>query len=204
MSVYKVVLGGGIASGKSTISNRLIELGANLADLDQIAKEVRNRSDVAQKLADAFGQEILDLDGKPISEILAKKAFKDDASTKLLDSICHPEIDKVAKDFFNKAQVDPNYCEIRVLAVPLATLSKSLNEMADEIVCVVSNPHLRLERAIARGMDPQDVKRRIERQASDEELRQIADTVIENVSSIDDLQDRVDRWWNDLLKKLGA
>lgn len=190
--MYRVVLGGGIGSGKSTVAAMLEELGAELLDLDEVAAQVREDPCIAARLAERFGSDILDLDGKPIPEILAKKAFADAQSTQDLNAICHPEIAKRARDFIS----GEGTALMRVVQVPLISLSKDLNEIADEVVLVDCPADIRIQRAIDRGMDPQDAKRRMGRQATDDEQRRLADTLIKNDGSIDELYVRVLSWWN--------
>ncbi|MCR5845951.1 MAG: dephospho-CoA kinase [bacterium] len=197
--MHSVVLGGGIASGKSLASELLMEMGATVADLDYIARDVRNRPAMKAKLGERFGSQIFDEEGCLDTKKLAEAAFKTPEDTEALNAILHPTIAETA------FAVMRNYGEmpakgVFIMQVPLLDKSVDLNEMADEVLLISAPAQLRLERAIARGMTAEDAKARIEAQASDEELRAIADTVIENVGTEDELWEKLSQWYRDRME----
>ena len=167
------------------------ELGAEVKSLDDIAAEVRSDLDVAHELAERFGEDILDKDGMPDPSLLAQRAFVDEQSTKDLNAIMHPRIAVAAQAYLKEA---PTVIGVRVLEVPLLDKTPDLIALAHEVVYVSTPVEKRVEQAVARGMDEADARARIERQATDEELRALADTVIENVGTVDDLRAKVWLW----------
>ncbi len=218
--MYRVVLGGGISSGKSTVGRMLAELGALVVDLDEIAAEVRRDPAFAARIAERFGDDVLD-DGVPIPSILAARAFLDQQSTRDLEAILHPEIIARSMAFLMGEDDAPSIAGssgeasyeneddesgptvkagasgagMRVVMVPLVTLADDLLAAADEVVVVQAPEDLRLERAVARGMDLEDVRKRISRQAGVAEEVAVADTIISNSGSIDELRSQVESWW---------
>ncbi|MGI6217277.1 MAG: dephospho-CoA kinase [Coriobacteriales bacterium] len=196
--MHKVVLGGTLASGKSTVAKIMKELGADVSNLDDIAVEVRNTPEVSAKLAERFGSDILDSEGHPIPKLLAERAFADAQSTADLNSICHPGIGKRAREFILGEDLDSKSDSpaVRVLEVPLLDKAEDLVDLADETVCVVAPVETRIHRAQDRGMDIEDAKRRISVQADESTIVSMADTVIVNDSTIDELRRKVGEWWN--------
>jgi len=189
--MHKVVLGGCLASGKSTVASMMRDMGVEVRSLDDIAAEVRADPEVAGELAARFGDDVLDSDGLPIPAVLAQRAFADEQSTADLNAIMHPRIAAAAQAYLESPSGAPG---VRVLEVPLLDKTPDLIELAHEVVCVTAPLEKRVERAVERGMDEADARARIERQASDEDLRAVADTVIENVGTIDDLRAKVWVW----------
>ena len=197
--MHSVVLGGGIASGKSLAAEMLMQMGATAADLDYIARDVRNRHDVKLKLAERFGWQIIDEEGALDTAKLAEAAFKTPEDTEALNAIVHPGIAQTAADVMRNYGGMPAK-GVFIMQVPLLDKSVDLNEMADEVLLIFAPAELRLERAIARGMSPEDAKARIEAQASDEELIAIADTVIENVGTEDELWEKLAQWYKERIE----
>lgn len=111
--MYKVVLGGGIASGKSTAAGFLRELGATVKSLDDVAADVRNTPQVIEELETCFGSQILDDNGMVIPRQLAKAAFADKESTEKLNAIMHPRIAEQARAFLDDSPVSNEYAASR-------------------------------------------------------------------------------------------
>lgn len=189
--MLRVVLGGGIASGKSTVVAMLRQHGARVESLDDIARQIRNTPQIAQQLSTAFGADILDEQGVPIPAILAKKAFATKQATEQLNSIMHPAIAKRAQEYLTESGSE----QVRVLEVPLLSAATDLIELADTSLCVVAPEQMRIERAIRRGMNEKDAYNRLESQTGEQNVQQLVDDVIINDSTIEALQTKVDEWW---------
>ena len=198
---YKVVIAGGLGSGKSSVMRLMESLGATVANLDDIAAEVRSDPATATALAERFGSDVLGDDGIPIPSELARRAFADAESTNALNAIMHPAIAERSRAFLSS---DDGSSPVRVLEVPLLAEADDLVEMADEVVFVTAPLEERIERACARGMDEDDAKARIARQPSDDELASMADTVIVNDGSLDELGSKVARWFDEILGGTGT
>lgn len=192
--MYKVLLAGGIASGKSTVAATLAGLGAEVHDLDQVSREVtRPGSPVLDELARAFGRDILDSStGELDRGLLARRAFASEGGTRTLEGIELPAIRRAAHDILAREGAGAPAC---VIEVPLLDRAEELIGEVDEVVCVVCPMDARRSRAVSRGMDPQDFERRVRRQPSEGYLRAHADTVLDNAGTPAELQGQVRRWW---------
>ena len=87
-----VGLTGGIASGKSTVSNLFRKYGIEIVDADKVAKEVSEKKESIEKISNIFGKDILDSDGKIVREKLREKAFKNRELLQELNKIIHPQV----------------------------------------------------------------------------------------------------------------
>ena len=188
----RVGLTGGVASGKSTVSGMLAELGAVVIDSDAIAREVvePGTEGLAAVVAE-FGEQVLDGDGRLDRAALARVVFADGATRERLNAILHPRIRaRVAERI---AAAAPG--TVVVQDVPL--LAETNQAGAYDLVVVVEAPEeLRVQRlARDRGMPAEQSRARMATQASDEQRRAIADVVLVNDGSPDDLRARVDALW---------
>ena len=193
---YKVVIAGGLGSGKSSVMRIMESLGATVADIDEIAAEVRADPATAAALAERFGSDVLGDDGVPMPAELARRAFADAESTDALNAIMHPAIAERSRSFLSS---DDGSSPIRVLEVPLLAEADDLVAMADEVVFVTAPLEERIKRACARGMDEDDARARIARQPADEELASLADTIIVNDGSLEELGTKVSSWYDGVL-----
>lgn len=192
-----IVVIGGIGSGKSTVTRGFVGLGASSIDLDIVGHEVLERQDVIDDMVAAFGSDILDEHGAVIRPILGRKAFASAQGTATLNSISHPRLIAEAKrqlKAFEDAGKPACVIEISPYDGPQGTFGV-FTDMADATVAVVAPVELRVKRAVARGGDPQDVRNRIARQATDEQRRKWADYVIANDGDLDDLNRQVRDIW---------
>lgn len=191
-------LTGGIGSGKSLAGEYFAQLGAQVLDADDLAKKVIERGTSGfDKVVATFGDEILikgDIDRKQ----LAIKIFGNEANKKLLESIVHP----LVKESFDSATSQLSEDDIVVYEVPLIVEAK-VAERFDFIVTVESTMLNRLERLLRRGMSRSEIEARISAQASSEQRREIADAVIENDGTPEELFAAVERLWVEVLPAIG-
>jgi dephospho-CoA kinase len=188
----QIGLTGGIGSGKSTAARRFAELGALVIDADAVAREVvePGTEGLAAVVAE-FGDQVLDGDGRLDRPALARVVFADGAARERLNAILHPRIRaRVAERI---AAAAPG--TVVVQDVPL--LAETNQAGAYDLVVVVEAPEeLRVQRlARDRGMPAEQARARMATQASDEQRRAIADVVLVNDGSPDDLRARVDALW---------
>lgn len=187
---------GGIASGKSEVARRLVELGAVLVDADLIAREVvEPGTDGLAEIVAAFGPGMLKDDGGLDRAALGSVVFADPARRELLNSIIHPRVRARAAEIVAGA---PGGAVV-VQDIPLLV---ETGQAADfDVVVVVDAPdEVRIRRLGDRnGLTADESRARIAAQASREERLKAADYVIENTGSLLDLRDAVDRLWHDLL-----
>jgi len=187
----RVGLTGGVGSGKTTVARLLAEHGAVIIDADAIARQVVEPGTPGfDAVVAAFGDSVVDSDGRLDRPALAAIVFGDDAQRARLNAIVHPLVGQRARELAAAAPPDA----VVVHDIPLLVE----NELAagfDFVVVVEAERDLRLARLAERGMAREDAQERIAAQATDEQRRAVADTVIENSGSLTDLKDRVDDLW---------
>ncbi len=185
----RVGLTGGIASGKSTVSAILAELGAVIIDGDKLAREVveKGQPGLAQ-VVEAFGPEILTADGDLDRAKLGQIVFNDEAKRKLLEGIVHPLIFERYAELEASAPADG----IVVHDIPLLAESGRADTF-DAVVVVDAPADLQVERMLRdRGWSQEDAEARIAAQASREDRRKIATYLIENTGTLEELRAQVD------------
>lgn len=187
-------LTGGIASGKSTVANLLVERGAILIDADRIAREVvLPGTPLLGRVAERFGQAILHPDGSLNRKKLGEIVFTDDASRKDLEGLLHPEIRALMKKRMQEAEVNQPE-KLVVVDVPLLYES-GLSAMFDEVIVVYVPLDEQERRLMARdGLSPEQARRRIEAQQSLELKKSQADIVIDNSGSLLETIRQVDEY----------
>ncbi|MFT4299113.1 MAG: dephospho-CoA kinase [Aeromicrobium sp.] len=195
MAAVRVGLTGGIGSGKSTVSALLRGHGADVIDYDQLAREVvePGRSALAA-IAEQFGPGVIAADGSLERPALGAIVFADEQARRDLEAITHPAIRDLAAR--REAAAGPE--AIVVHDNPL--LIEMGAHTACDVVVVVDLPvPQQIERLVRdRSMTPADAQARIDAQASREERAAVADVLIDNSGSLDDLTTAVERLWRSL------
>ncbi|MDD7203685.1 MAG: dephospho-CoA kinase [Coriobacteriaceae bacterium] len=204
--MYTVMVTGGLGSGKSTLCKLICEHGAMSMNLDEIYRGLlESNENMIADLADRFGDDILDDAGMVIRSKLAEEAFSDEQSTKDLNAITFPYIMAMTNDYLLDVHCVPrSSSKVLVVEVPLLTEVPEFAQLADEIIAVNVPSDVRLQRAVARGMNPVDALKRLQIQPTDAERDAIADTVCDNSGTEDDLRAWADAWWEDRMNKLDA
>ncbi|TQS31103.1 dephospho-CoA kinase [Microbispora sp. KK1-11] len=193
--MLKVGLTGGIGSGKSEVSRRLAARGAVVVDADKIAREVVEPGTPGlAEIVEAFGEDVLRPDGTLDRERLGAIVFADAEKLKVLNGIVHPKVGERSEQLQREAPDDA----VVVYDVPLLA-ENNLAPLYDVVIVVDTPDEVRLERLLRfRGMPEADARARIAAQASREDRLRIADIVIRNEGSLDDLDAQVDKVWQDL------
>ena len=185
----KKVIGltGGIASGKSTVSKKLKELGCYIADADEVSRTLLYPGGAAFEEAKRVFSEFVGKDGLFDRRALGAHVFSDKEALLKLNSITHPVIVKLISEDIK----DRN--GIIIIDAPLL-IEVGLNTLCDKVWLVVADRQTRIERAAKRsGLSYEETAARIDSQMSDEEKMKYADTVIDNYGSIEDLEKCVER-----------
>ena len=196
----RVGLTGGIGSGKSTVVDTLADMGAAVVDADEIARRVvAPGSSVLGRLAEKFGSDILLEDGTLDRALLAQRAFADERGTRRLNEITHPAIREQAERDISRAEETST---IVVYEMPLLVESGQVS-LVDVVVVVDVPESMQIERAVQRGMDDGDVRRRMLRQASREQRLDAADAVIDNSGSYDATRAQIDVLWAEWTEQAG-
>ncbi len=193
--MFLVGLTGGIGSGKSTVARALESRGAAVVDADRIAREIVEPGGPAYAaVVDRFGAGVVLPDGRLDRAALAAVVFNDAGSLADLNAITHPVIGRVMAE--RTAQAGQN-AEIVILDIPLLDIATKERMRFDAIVVVDVPEDAALQRLCAhRGFSEDDARARIAAQLSREERRGLADLVIDNSGSRDDLERELERVWS--------
>lgn len=195
--MYVVGLTGGIGSGKSTVLAMLAARGAEVLDADAIVHEIqRPGEDAFNEIVEAFGEGVLASDGTLDRSAVARIVFSDPDKRAKLNEITHP---KVGARFAERLAAFRDTDKIVVLDIPLLGGSNSGSEkLVHAVVVVTAAEDIRLDRLEERGLTRDDAKARIAAQITDEERLKMADHVLSNDGSVEDLEKQVDVLWREL------
>lgn len=187
---FVVGLTGGIGSGKSLAAQFFSQLGALVIDADQLARSVIERgSEGFDEVLLRFGDTVLkngDIDRVALGQIV----FENPEAKKDLEEIIHPRI----RAEFEEAVASLNPGQIMVYEIPLLVETNAADRF-DFVITVESDAELRKQRLRARGMFHTDVEKRMASQATEQQRRAIADCVLTNDGSEDELLRQVENVW---------
>jgi dephospho-CoA kinase len=195
--VLRVALTGGIGSGKSLVGEILEELGALVIDSDQLAREVIERGSPGyEEVITAFGDSILS-EGQIDRAKLAAVVFKEKDLRKKLESIIHPLVREAAEKL---ARNLPSGA-ILVNQIPLLVESDGAKRF-DYVITVSADEEIRRERLRLRGLKDYEITERMAAQVADLDREKIANYILRNDGSIDELTRAVEELMaNELLPR---
>ena len=175
----RIGLTGGIASGKSTVSDFLAQLGAAIIDTDKIAREVvQPDSSALQAISERYGVEILNTDGSLRRDRLGEIVFANPAEKQWLEALLHPLIKARSAELAQLAA--EKGVPAVVFDVPLL-FESGWNEPVDAIWTVYVSPAVQRSRLKLRdGFTDEEVTARLEAQWPITEKAKRADVVINN------------------------
>lgn len=184
----RVGLTGGVASGKSTVSAMLAELGAVIIDADALAREVVAKGTPGlDAVVSEFGSSLLTPDGELDRAAMGSLVFGDAAARKRLEAIVHPLVFERMVALEEAATDD----DLVVHDIPLLAEGGRADTF-DAVVVVDCPPELQVARMVSdRGWTREDAESRIAAQATREDRLAIATHVIDNTGTLDELRDRV-------------
>ena len=187
-----VGLTGGIGSGKSTVCGLLVERGALLIDSDAIVREVQQPgSPVLADLAERFGAQIITADGALDRQALANLVFADPEAVKALNKIVHPAVGVVTAQ-----RVQEQVGTDRVVVIDIPLLAERPRDNLQGAIVVDVPVDVQVDRLVRfRGFDEADARARIARQATREQRLAIADFVVDNSGSPEDLEPQLEQLW---------
>ena len=183
------MLTGGIASGKTAVSDHFSALGVPVIDTDVIARELVEPSQPAlAEIADTFGPVFLTPDGRLDRARLRQAVFANPGMRKQLESILHPRI--AAEALRRISALEGDYC---ILVIPLYSSSERYG-WANRVLVVDVEEELQIERVMARdGVSRQQALAILDAQASRADRLALADDVIDNGGSLEELREQVER-----------
>ena len=191
-----VGLTGGIGSGKSTAARMLQERGAVVFDADVLARDaVAPGTDGHRAVVERFGADVLAPGGELDREALASVVFADPAARRDLEAIVHPEVRRL---FAEGAEAYHDTDRVVVLSAPLL-VETGMHSAFDVLVVVAVPVDVQVERLMRdRGMSEDAIRARIVAQAPLEDKAAVADILLDNEGSLEDLERQVDRIWDEL------
>ena len=197
----RVGLTGGIASGKSTVSAILDELGAVIIDADLLAREVVAKGTPGlEKVVAEFGTEMLTAAGELDREAMGRLVFADDDARRRLEAIVHPLVFERIVELEEGSAPD----DVVVHDIPLLAESGRAGDF-DAVVVVDADPERQVARMTGeRGWSREAAEARMLAQASREKRLAIAIHVIDNNGSLEDLRARVREVYEEIRRSAGA
>ena len=192
-----MVLGitGGIATGKTAVSNILQEMGFDIIDMDIISREVIKLQEIIEMLTKEFGTDIL-TNGSIDRKKLRNAVFDSREKVDKLDSIMHPAIIKISKEKIE--QLKDMKKKLIIVVIPLL-FEVNLEYLVDKILLVDASREKQTERIIKRdNTNITDAENIINSQMSLDEKRRKSDYIIENNGDLLELRRKVLEFLNNL------
>lgn len=188
--MFLVGLTGGIASGKSTVAERLVRKGAELIDADIVAREVTEPGTEAyHEIVEHFGREVLDVDGFIDRAALGAIVFSDGAQRAVLNEITHP---RILAEIADQLELLVAFDGCVVLDVPLL-VETDVGRGYDAIVVVAARERSQIERLVKfRNLSELEARQRVAAQAPLEAKLARATHVLWNDGTIAELRERAD------------
>ncbi|MCX6439316.1 MAG: dephospho-CoA kinase [Actinobacteria bacterium] len=194
--MHVIALTGGIGCGKSLAAEYFADLGAIVIDADQLARAAIERGSVGfDQVVSIFGDSILnngDIDRRALGELI----FKDFTFKNKLENVIHPWV----RHKFEEAVASLKADQSLVYEIPLL-FETGGQDRFDLVITVESIMENRISRLRARGLHISEIEARIAAQATREQRESIADFLIENDGSEDELLRKVENIWDELADK---
>ncbi|MEY3103338.1 MAG: hypothetical protein RL256_360 [Actinomycetota bacterium] len=188
--MLSIALTGGIGSGKSLAGEFFQELGAVVIDSDQLAREVIERgTEGFDEVLSRFGDEILN-GGEINRSKLAEIVFKDESARRDLEEIIHPKVREAALKIAARVPSDG----VVINQIPLLFETKGAGRF-DFVITVSADLEVRKARLNERGLKSYEIERRISAQATDSQRESIANFIIRNNGSVEELERAVAELW---------
>jgi len=188
--MMRVALTGGIASGKTTVSDKFAELGIPVADADVLSRQaVQIGSPGLAQVTERFGSDILQTDGSLDRATLRTIVFEDEQARLDLEAIVHPEVRRLTHNLIQTfALASHPYC---LVVIPLL-VETNQQRSYDHVIVVDVMPEVQLERLLARdGSTEADAKKILASQATRDQRLAVADSIITNNDDIEHINKQV-------------
>jgi dephospho-CoA kinase len=196
-----VGLTGNIGSGKSTVAQMIARRGVTVIDADTLARDaVAPGSSALQRIVDRWGRGILAPDGTLDRAALRARVFGHLVELDALNTIMHPEIGRRRDALIADARLRGE--NVVLCDIPLL-FEAQLDRVVDTVILVDAPRETRLERLITkRGLARSVAEAIMATQLSSEHRRELADFVIDNDATLDDLEARVAEVWRSVEKRV--
>ena len=192
--MHSIGLTGGIASGKSTVSQRLAQQDAVIVDADQLGHQTYEPgTDTYDQVVSAFGRDVVAEDGSIDRRVLGGKVFGDPEQMTRLTDIVWPGILRLAEAEFKRLAAAGTEFVVLEAAV---MIEAEWTDVVDEVWVVTAPPLVARERLMNRnGFSAEEADTRIQSQISNADRLEHADVVLDTDCSLEAVHNRVDRAW---------
>lgn len=191
----RIVITGGIATGKSTASKMLQEMGYPVIDADRIARRmIEPGASAYREVVDTFGNAVVQSDGTIDRKALGRKVFFDPKQRMRLDAIVHPRVREEMEKQLQQYRKEP----LVFLDIPLHYETQMWPELPAWLI--YAPEPVQLERLMKRdGLSKEDAMARIRAQIDIEKKKHQAERVIENTSDLPALRKQLIEAVDDLM-----
>jgi len=202
-----VGLTGGIASGKSTVSDILAQLGAVIIDADLLSREVTlPGSEGLRQVREAFGDSVIAADGTLDRHRLGRIIFRDEKARQRLNGIIHPLVigltEKRLRELQGRAKEQTRPL-VAVIDAPLL-IEAGVDSICDEVWVVAVSREVQADRLMKReGYTLDEALSRIDAQMPLEEKKQRATHIIDNQGSVERTREQVLKLWEKAVRAAG-
>jgi phosphopantetheine adenylyltransferase / dephospho-CoA kinase len=199
---YIIGMIGGIASGKSKMSERFQKKGAGVIDCDKLAHSIYEPDEECFfRIINNFGNDILDDEGRIDRKKLGAIVFNDKTKLEELNQIVWPSLLKKAKEIINRMYKEEN-CEIIILEAAVL-IQAGWEEECHEIWSMIIPPEVAIQRVMERNnLTENDAKARLASQLENSVVVAHSNVVFSSLWSYEYSQLQADKAWNELLKRL--
>jgi len=202
--IYLIGLTGNVATGKSLVARMLRDLGAHVIDADAVAHDLeRKGAPVYDAIVAAFGGSILRADGEIDRAQLGVRVFSDPQALRRLEAIVHPAVGKAIEKRLSDLPRARPISDFRTVVVieAIKLIEAGLHQRCDALWVVTCRPGLQLDRLMrTRGLNEADARLRIVAQPPQSDKAALADVLIENNGTVDELGAQVKHHWEPIFQ----
>ena len=192
---------GGIGCGKSTVSKYFADKGITVLDADEISRQVTGVGGAAlPEIAELLGNRAITASGALNRKYVASLVFSEKNKLDKLSAIIHRLVLSTMAEEIAKAA--EKKVKLIVLDVPIP-VKHGFVDVCNQILVVSSSDNIRLDRLVLRGMDREDAKKRMAMQMTREEYEELADRVLVNDGTIEELYEQIDKYVKEELNERG-
>jgi len=197
----KIAITGGIASGKSKLTNFLKNKGEVVIDLDEISHTLTDSDeDTINEIAKIFGDDIKRQSGSIDRKLLSSKVFSNSENKKQLEEILHPRIRQAMMNEIDSVEKENVFVEVQLLA------EKNMGSLFDHIIIISASKDQQINRLkTIRMMDSNLINQILDSQLTDEErksmLRIYPNDILENNGSEDAFQEKIESLYKKLINQ---